>query len=55
MTTRYGRKVQLDEEIGEALEQVADERGESMTETANQILREALIDDGSEPEEGNEE
>ncbi len=48
---RYGRKVQLDEDVAEALEQVAGEEGESMTEMANRVIRGQIIEAGGEEEE----
>ncbi len=47
---RYGRKIQLDEDVASALEQTADEQGESMTEMGNKVLRGSLIADGGEGE-----
>ncbi len=42
---RYGRKIQLDDDVADALEQTADEQGESMTEIGNKVLRGSLTAD----------
>jgi len=39
---RYGKKIQLDEDIAEALERAAEKEGESVTEIGNRILRKSL-------------
>ncbi len=48
---RYGRKVHLDDDVAEALEQVASNEGVSRTEMANRVLRGQMIATSDEDEE----